>query len=345
LEVPKLLESSQNVRSAASTAAQPIPKPCEIPKPLESSQNVRSAASTAAQPIPKPCEVPKPLEPSQNVRSAASTAAQLIPKPREVPKPLESSQTLVVSTAANSTQGGMPYPASSSSAVSASSVLCRQIDTPTVKLVPLVDGNPTSTQTSIDDYADDVREALLYKKAISLRRNEAQVGLYTATQFAAWFYDRLNKLDNFAAHHFWGECNLRILIESSLLPTDLPKVRQSLYNGAKSFELLRDFKTEYNLFFNPNLFPSIGVRGKMNPHGLVQVIVGGTLHRENGSGDIIAVFDQDFGIIRDPGEENNFKVKYSILNVRERPPPSVIDESLCGVIDEIDDDSESESEF
>jgi hypothetical protein len=308
---------------------------------------VRSAASTVGQAIPKPCEIPKPLESSQNVRSAASTAAQPIPKPREVPKPLESSQKSVVSTAANSTQGGMLYPVSSSSAVSASiehfqPVLCRRIETPTIKLLPLVDGNHTSTQTSIDDYADDVREALLYKKAISLRRNEAQVGLHTATQFAAWFYDRLNKLDNFAAHHFWGECNLRILIESSLLPTDLPKVRQSLYNGAKSFELLRDFKTEYNLFFNPNLFPSIGVRGKMNPHGLVQVIVGGTLHRENGSGDIIAVFDQDFGIIRDPGEENNFKVKYSILNVRERPPPSVIDESLCGVIDEIDDDSESE---
>ena len=77
----------------------------------------------------------------------------------------------------------------------------------------------------------------------------------------------------------------------------------------------------HRLTCNPNLCEE-GVRGRLEAHGLVLVLVCGTLHT---SSNVCGVFEQVlsfkchfklsclifkvFGLVRDPGAQNNWKIK------------------------------------
>lgn len=69
---------------------------------------------------------------------------------------------------------------------------------------------------------------------------------------------------------------------------------------------------EERLLLSPNLEPP-GLRGLASPHGLVLVAVAGTIHRD---GACLGVFEQIFGLIRSPLENNSWKIKFVNLKIR-----------------------------
>ncbi|XP_055956077.1 uncharacterized protein C3orf38 homolog isoform X2 [Patella vulgata] len=137
-----------------------------------------------------------------------------------------------------------------------------------------------------------------------------------AETFVKWFYKMMNSQnpslnetpENFGPHHFWNDVRLRLLTVASDSENSTEQ-----FEGCEmvSCRLLAITKDEL-LLFNPNLSAE-GVRSKKDPHGLLAISVCGTIHRGN---DCLGIFEQDFGLIRDPRFENNWKIKVTALNLR-----------------------------
>jgi hypothetical protein len=141
-----------------------------------------------------------------------------------------------------------------------------------------------------------------------------------ACEYCKWFYNLLNQTklkqveSSMNAEHFFPDCGIKINMQS---PTGALEKQE---NGAESVvQLLIETAIEYDLFFNPNV-TSEGIRGKMDAHGLVMVAACGTLHQ----GDKCAgVFEQLFGLARDPTALNNWKVKFTELKLRSQAVTSL----------------------
>lgn len=69
---------------------------------------------------------------------------------------------------------------------------------------------------------------------------------------------------------------------------------------------------EERLLLSPNLNPH-GLRVLASPHGLVLVAVAGTIQRD---GSCLGIFEQIFGLISSPQENNSWKIKFVNLNIR-----------------------------
>jgi len=69
---------------------------------------------------------------------------------------------------------------------------------------------------------------------------------------------------------------------------------------------------EERLLLCPNLDPH-GLRTLASPHGLVLVAVAGTIHRDEAC---LGIFEQIFGLIRSPLENNSWKIKFVNLKIR-----------------------------
>merc|ERR1719400_1429931 len=76
-------------------------------------------------------------------------------------------------------------------------------------------------------------------------------------------------------------------------------------NSEEVSRMLVNVFRDHKLKCNPNLCEE-GVRGRLSPHGLVMVLACGTLHNQN---NVCGVFEQVFGLVRDPTAENNWKIK------------------------------------
>lgn len=68
---------------------------------------------------------------------------------------------------------------------------------------------------------------------------------------------------------------------------------------------------EERLLFNPNLEPR-GLKALTSSHGLVRVAVAGTIHRDAAC---LGIFEQIFGLIRSPLENNSWKIKVVHLKI------------------------------
>lgn len=84
-----------------------------------------------------------------------------------------------------------------------------------------------------------------------------------------------------------------------------------------SYRLLA-FTKEERLHFSPNLEPP-GLKVLSSPHGLVLVAVAGTIHRDT---VCLGIFEQIFGLIRSPLENNSWKIKF--VNVKIRGQDSLV---------------------
>jgi hypothetical protein len=144
--------------------------------------------------------------------------------------------------------------------------------------------------------------------------NEAQA---LAIHFSSWFYKLLDSLANsspevdtppdWGPQHFWQDAKLTVQCEE---PSGL---QETTVEGADLVsEKFLSMVVVDRLYFNPNISPD-SVKGKQNPHGLVVVLVCGTVHRQK---EYLGVFEQSFGLIRDPSEENNWKIKFSKLMLK-----------------------------
>ena len=133
-------------------------------------------------------------------------------------------------------------------------------------------------------------------------------------QFTKWFYEILNSFNpttpespkDFGPHHFWDDAKLKVNAVT-------PSPAQEEYVGPQMVaERLISFAKDEQLLFNPNI-GSEGVFVKSSRHGLVMIMVCGTIHRSNAC---LGVFQQVFGIIKDPRLNDNWKIKVTYLDVK-----------------------------
>ncbi|KAL1517815.1 hypothetical protein ABEB36_001538 [Hypothenemus hampei] len=159
------------------------------------------------------------------------------------------------------------------------------------------------------DYWKDLRTANEDKSTyVEIGKSESNVN-QMAEHFARWFYPMLNN----------NEC-----IKGHFFPDAILKLNTFANNDCDSTEVQNDpeeisntllnLKQRHRLYFNFNDTPE-GIQGRMDPHGLVMVLVCGTLHIES---VCAGVFEQVFALARDPCSDNNWKIKRSELNLRSQ---------------------------
>ncbi|XP_069744843.1 uncharacterized protein C3orf38 homolog isoform X2 [Narcine bancroftii] len=132
-------------------------------------------------------------------------------------------------------------------------------------------------------------------------------------QFCKWFYHLLNSQNplleerstEWGPQHFWEDAKLKFSYRTL-------EQRMEEYTGAVmvSLRLLALTKDEH-LFLNPNLTGG-GLKCIHSPHGLVIIAVAGTIHRDS---ICLGIFEQMFGLIRSPNNENNWKMKFIHLSI------------------------------
>ena len=96
--------------------------------------------------------------------------------------------------------------------------------------------------------------------------------------------------------------------------TVLNSVKRLIDSRERAFSVI-----EEGLHFNPN--PS-AIKGLAEPHGLQLVNVCGTVHTHTHA---VGIFEHQFGLIRDPQMENNWRIKFSKLRLASEQTPSLLD--------------------
>lgn len=167
---------------------------------------------------------------------------------------------------------------------------------------------PAQSEQPAFDQAKNIPTATGTNKQDTVSTIDAQS---LAENFTQWFYKIWNSLidgnnaDNqWGHHHFWNDakCTIAMLSEQQV---------QDECQGAEGVSIkLAEVVFKEKLFFNLNA-PS--VKGEINNYGLVRILAGGTLHRFN---NCIGIFEQTFGLIRDPHSENNWKIKFTQLRLK-----------------------------
>uniref|UniRef100_A0A0K8SVU6 NTF2 domain-containing protein n=1 Tax=Lygus hesperus TaxID=30085 RepID=A0A0K8SVU6_LYGHE len=142
-----------------------------------------------------------------------------------------------------------------------------------------------------------------------------------AYKFCEWFFTKLNEPvvmlggEKIVDNDFWCDASARITLKSG--PDSLQHAAQG---GSEVVELLAALQLQHNLYFSPNLSMD-GLRAKSEPHGLVVILVCGTIHQ--GQGQCIGIFEQKFGLIKDPYASDNCKIKTLEINLLSKSDVTV----------------------
>ncbi|XP_068428793.1 uncharacterized protein C3orf38 homolog [Clinocottus analis] len=138
--------------------------------------------------------------------------------------------------------------------------------------------------------------------------------LVLGQQFCQWFFQLLNShnpslgqpCQDWGPQHFWPDVKLHLLSRAGSEQMDD-------FLGAEMVSLrLLALTKEEHLLLSPNLQPQ-GIRALASPHGLVLVAVAGTIHRDKAC---LGIFEQIFGLIRSPLENNSWKIKFVNLKIK-----------------------------
>ncbi|PWA31254.1 hypothetical protein CCH79_00002888, partial [Gambusia affinis] len=138
--------------------------------------------------------------------------------------------------------------------------------------------------------------------------------LILGQQFCQWFFQLLNSQNpslgqqpqDWGPQHFWPDVKLRLLSRATT-------EQMEEFQGAELVSLrLLALTSREHLIFSPNMDPQ-GLRAVASPHGLVLVGVAGTIHRDQ---SCLGIFEQIFGLIRSPLNENSWKIKFVNLKIR-----------------------------
>ncbi|KAG7503435.1 hypothetical protein JOB18_038444 [Solea senegalensis] len=133
-------------------------------------------------------------------------------------------------------------------------------------------------------------------------------------QFCRWLFQILNSQNaslgqqpqDWGPQHFWPDVKLRLLSRAG-------SEQMEEFNGAELVSLrLLALTRDEQLLLSPNL-ESHGIRTLVSPHGLVLVAVAGTIHRDE---ICLGIFEQIFGLIQSPMENNIWKIKFVNLKIR-----------------------------
>jgi len=154
-----------------------------------------------------------------------------------------------------------------------------------------------------------------------------------ANDFVKWFYDLLNTCNHsdapeFNQSMFWPDACAKVnLMGVNGETLESFQVDQS---AAEVSHMLKDVVRRHGLQFNPNLCDE-GVRGRLDPHGLVLVLSCGTLHNQH---TVCGVFEQVFGLVRDPNCDNNWKIKQTEARLFAKSvieKPCLANSTLCAI--------------
>ncbi|KAE8299467.1 putative protein C3orf38-like protein [Larimichthys crocea] len=138
--------------------------------------------------------------------------------------------------------------------------------------------------------------------------------LVLGQQFCQWFFQLLNSQNpslgqqpqDWGPQHFWQDAKLCLLSRTGSEQMDE-------FLGAELVNLrLLALTRDERLVLSPNL-DTQGLKVLTSPHGLVLVAVAGTIHRDEAC---LGVFEQIFGLIRSPLENNSWKIKFVNLKIR-----------------------------
>lgn len=138
-----------------------------------------------------------------------------------------------------------------------------------------------------------------------------------ATQFALWFYPKLNGVidvpNNFGIEHFFTDATLALLVAAS---ADQEHSVKHFVGPDLIVQRLVALISDEHLVLNANQSED-GVRGMSDPHGRRVVFACGTVHRANA---VLGLFEQQFGLVRDPSADNNWKICSMRLALSTRAP-------------------------
>lgn len=134
-----------------------------------------------------------------------------------------------------------------------------------------------------------------------------------ARKFSEWFFENFNK-NNIKVEDFWSDARLMLRTIANDRIDD-----QECIGAAGILDVLLGCRQRFGFYFNPNLTHA-GVQGRMDVHGLVLVLVCGTLHTQQ---NCVGVFECTFGLMRDPFAENNWKIKTTQMTLRSEGAPNV----------------------
>eukprot|EP00794_Sanderia_malayensis_P009942 gene9942-10962_t len=130
--------------------------------------------------------------------------------------------------------------------------------------------------------------------------------------FVPWFYNIFNSSINSSSgnmrpEHFWNDAKLLLHIEMQG-----EKSEDEVFGSKEVSEKLTSAIVGLNIYFHPNV-NSEGIKGFLNRYGLLIAQSAGTLHR---NGSVVGLFEQVFGLIRDPHSQGNWKIKNTELRIR-----------------------------
>ncbi|XP_068693968.1 uncharacterized protein C3orf38-like [Montipora foliosa] len=144
-------------------------------------------------------------------------------------------------------------------------------------------------------------------------------GQELATNFVPWFYNILNSFNTssdeatqqWGPQHFWDDA------KSSILMVSGGQVNDECQGSVAVSDKLRELVCKEKLLFNANVG---GAKGQIDAYGLVRISVGGTVHRFS---NCLGIFEQSFGLIRDPEMQNNWKIKFTDLKLKAQQQPEL----------------------
>ncbi|KAG7331168.1 hypothetical protein KOW79_005137 [Hemibagrus wyckioides] len=184
--------------------------------------------------------------------------------------------------------------------------------------------NPNSdkhhlVKTTLELWTSVSENTVKVSKTGSIEQNRDGLGQLEALgkQFCQWFFQLLNSqspqaaqqcgtIQDWGPQHFWSDARMLLLSQAQVQQKDE-------FLGAELVsQRLLALVWEEGLLFCPNL-EQTGLKCVSSPHGLVVVAVAGTIHREN---DCLGVFEQVFGLIRAPQDDNRWKIKAVHLKVK-----------------------------
>lgn len=125
-------------------------------------------------------------------------------------------------------------------------------------------------------------------------------------EFSEWFFKNFNE-NGLKSADFWLDCSTNVRIVAAADKSDI-----NAEGNEKTLEILRHLQGSLGVVFNPNLCYE-GVQGRIDPHGLVVLMCCGTVHKE---AQIVGVFETAFGLVRDPYNENNWRIKHLKMQMK-----------------------------
>lgn len=184
---------------------------------------------------------------------------------------------------------------------------------------PAAETNPGPAVTILRQIETSLRPiGLRTSESVSVSSEATYSGgfdhLALARQFCQWFFKLLNSLNpslgqppqEWGPQHFWADVRLRLLSSAGEQYTE--EYEGAAMTSLRLLALVRDER----LLLSPNLEPS-GLKALSSPHGLALVAVAGTIHRDR---ECIGIYEQAFGLLRSPLDQNKWKIKFMVLKVK-----------------------------